>query len=70
MNRSQRSAIVLLLASAAAAYEEEAQRDPNGLRPVDRLDVAREADVRRRRRLVKALHAWALGRKHRISRVT
>ena len=65
MNRAQTSAIVLLLASAAAAYEQNAQGDFKDVRPVTYVDAALEAGGPRSRRLLGALLARALGRERR-----
>ena len=65
MNRAQTSAIVLLLASAAAAYEQDAHAHEK-VRPVACVDAAMEADGPRLRRLLRALLAWALGREQRV----
>jgi len=62
MNRAQTSAIVLLLASAAAAYEQNAQGDFNDVRPVPYIDATLETGGPRPRRLLGALLAWASGR--------
>ena len=61
MNRAQTSAIVLLLASAAAGYEQEAQGDFEDVRPVTFVDAALEPGGPRPRRRLRALLAWALG---------
>jgi len=65
MNRAQTSAIVLLLASAAAAYEQTAHDDLKEVRPAACVDAAMEADGPKPRRLLSALLAWALGRDQR-----
>jgi hypothetical protein len=64
MNRAHRSAIVLILASAAAAYEQDAYDDPDEVCQVV-VDAAME-DVPMPRRLLSALLAWALGRTQRV----
>jgi hypothetical protein len=66
MNRARTSAIVLLLASAAAAYE---QMDEAGREEVPA--VARVNGSVRRPRLperLEALVAWAFGREPRLAR--
>jgi hypothetical protein len=68
MNRAQTSAIVLLLASAAAAYEQDAHDDLEEVRPIACVDAAMEADGPRPRRLLDALVAWASGRRQRPGR--
>jgi hypothetical protein len=62
MNRAQTSAIVLLLASASAAYEQDAHADPEEVRPAPCSDAAMETEGKRLRRLLRALVAWACGR--------
>jgi hypothetical protein len=56
MNRARTSAIVLLLASAAAAYEQEAGKRPEAAAP-------RPAGDQRWRRVLRSVLAWAKGRK-------
>jgi hypothetical protein len=62
MNRAQTSAIVLLLTSAAAAYEQEARGDFEDVRPATFVDAALEPSGPRPRRRLRAVLAWALGR--------
>ena len=66
MNRAQTSAVVLLLMSAAAAYEQDGRDDLETVRPVGFVDAVTEADGPRPRRLLGALLAWALGRDQRL----
>lgn len=70
MNRAQTSAIVLLLASAVAAYEQDAHDDLEEVPPAGCPDAAREADGPAPRRLLSALLAWALGREQRGPELT
>ncbi len=62
MNRAQTAAIVLLLASAATAYEEASNAVPEEVRPAVSVSSATEADGPGVRDALKALLAWALGR--------
>jgi hypothetical protein len=68
MNRTQTSAIVLLLASAAAAYAQDAQGEFEDVRPVTAVDAAVEAGGSKPRRLLGALLACFLGRERSASR--
>ena len=68
MNRAKTSAIVLLLASAVAAYEHEARHEIDEVGPVADVDPAPETGGPRLRKLVRALLAWALGRDRRAER--
>ena len=65
MNSGQRSAVVLLLASAVAAYEQHAREDASEIRPTARVDAAMEAEESRPGRLMMRLLARALGREQR-----
>jgi hypothetical protein len=66
MNRARTSAIVLLLASAAAAYEQTDQVGQEEVRAVARVNaLLRRPRLRER---LEALHAWALGREPRLGR--
>ena len=62
MNRTQTSAIVLLLASAAAAYEQDAHANPDEARPVACPGAAVDAGEPRQGKLLRAVFAWAMGR--------
>jgi len=66
MNGAQRSAIVLLLASAVSAYEQDAHADPKDVRPVTSVDPAMDANGPSVRRLLRAVLAWAWGREQRV----
>jgi hypothetical protein len=66
MNRANTSAIVLLFALAAAAYEQDAHDDLEEVRPVACVDAMLEVDGPRPQRLLSALLAWTLGRKQRV----
>jgi hypothetical protein len=66
MNRGQTAAIVLLLASVVAAYEQDAHDDLEEVRPIASVETAMEADGPRPRRLLGVLLAWALGREQRV----
>ena len=65
MNRARTSAIVLLLASAVAACEQDARADFEELDRVNRIEAVTEADRPGPRGLLGALVAWALGRDQR-----
>ena len=60
MNRARTSAIVLLLASAAAAYEQIDQAAREEVRPVARVNASVHRPRLRER--LEALVAWAWGR--------
>jgi hypothetical protein len=63
MNRARTSAIVLLLASAAAAYEQDNQSGREQVRPVAGVNAAVHGPRLRDR--LEALVAWALSRERR-----
>ncbi|HEV2141864.1 MAG TPA: hypothetical protein VGT01_11785 [Candidatus Dormibacteraeota bacterium] len=65
MNRAQRYAVVLLLASAVASYEQAAHEDAAEVRQQAGLNAAMEADGPRLRTLLIGLFERALGREHR-----
>src|SRR2546430_2456326 len=62
MNRAQTSAIVLLLASAVAAHEQDARADFDEPDRVADVEAGMRADRPRPGRLLSALVDWALGR--------
>jgi hypothetical protein len=66
MNRARTSAIVLLLASAAAAYEQMDESGREEVRPVARVNASVHRPRLRER--LEAVHAWALGREPRLAR--
>ena len=66
MNRARTSAIVLLLASAAAAYEQIEQAGQEEVRAVALVNASMHRPRLRER--LEALVAWASGRELRLGR--
>lgn len=66
MNRARTSAIVLLLASAAAAYEQQDRSGPEEVHPAAPVAAAVQEHGPVLRDRLEALVAWALGRERRM----
>lgn len=66
MTRAQTSAIVLLLAAASAAYEQDEYAQPQEALPVACLDAATEAGEPRQGKQLRTVFAWAISRLRRV----